>query len=46
MIINDIDNFDDDELKASVSELDGDTDASIKFVVRYDLSANRKNKKN
>jgi len=34
MIINDIDSFDDDELKASLSIFDGKRDASIEVVVR------------
>jgi hypothetical protein len=41
MIINDIDGFDDDELKASLSILDDKIDAFIEFVDRADLSVNR-----
>jgi hypothetical protein len=43
---SDIDSFVDDELKASVSVLDGEIGASIEVVVRCNLSANRLNKKN
>jgi hypothetical protein len=41
MIINDIDGFDDDELKASLRILDDKIDAFIEFVDRADLSVNR-----
>jgi hypothetical protein len=34
MLINDIDSFDDDELKARLSILDGTVDVYIEFVVR------------
>lgn len=41
MIIKDIDDFDDDELKARLNILDGKIDVFIKFVGREDLSTDR-----
>ena len=42
-VINDMDSFDDDELRARLKVLDGDIDESNAVVVRMDLSVNKQN---